>query len=331
MSINARSHTLNRSVSTSRLDLTEAERSDVRALAGKLMASEPKLLDDPRWIAQARRLSCCLPPRILISLRDYRHDSGLSGTLSFANLPIEEGALPDTPTGADSVEQIPALPSAVTMLFGQQLGDVIAYRDEKQGALVQNVVPVRALEKSQSNAGSVVLRLHNENAFHPCRPDLVGLTCLRSDPQQEGGTIISSTRRARSLLDEADVSILRSPRFITATPPSFRKGLSSVPHSILSGLPNDPDIRIDFNATTALDAKAEEVLERLECALIKVSTCPVLAVGEMLLIDNRIVVHGRAGFSPSYDGRDRWLHRVYVHIDGRRSVTHRPEGGPVLC
>jgi L-asparagine oxygenase len=35
-------------------------------------------------------------------------------------------------------------------------------------------------------------------------------------------------------------------------------------------------------------------------------------------------------FTPRYDGADRWLHRVFVHLDGRRSRPHRPGNGSVL-
>jgi L-asparagine oxygenase len=41
-------------------------------------------------------------------------------------------------------------------------------------------------------------------------------------------------------------------------------------------------------------------------------------------------VHGRVAFTPRYDGYDRWLHRVFVHLDHRRSRPARPANGAVL-
>lgn len=315
---------------TFHLELTDEERSGVRGLAEEVAKAEPGLLDDPRWLAEARRLSCRLPVRLLETLRQFRHDAGQAGILMLSGLPVDEELLPDTPTVRDSVERTPEIPAAVAMLLGQQLGEIVAYRDEKQGALVQNVVPVQALANSQSNAGSVLLELHNENAFHPRRPDHIGLMCLRSDHEQRAGTLVSCVRDALPLLDEADVAILNSPRFVTEAPPSFGAGEATAPHPVLGGSVQDPDLQVDFNATAALDDEAREALERLGVALLKASSSLVLRPGEMVFVDNRLVVHGRTDFTPRYDGRDRWLHRIYVQLDSRRSNAYRVDRGSVL-
>ena len=81
-----------------------------------------------------------------------------------AGLPVDERDLPSTPTVRESVERATTVPAVLAMLVGLHLGEVIAYRSEKRGALVQNVVPVCGLETPESNAGSVPLEFHVENA-----------------------------------------------------------------------------------------------------------------------------------------------------------------------
>ena len=61
------------------------------------------------------------------------------------------------------------------------------------------------------------------------------------------------------------------------------------------------------------------------------ATSLVLQSGQITFLDNRIVLHGRSSFQPRYDGRDRWLHRVYVHLDNRRSRARRLGNGSVLA
>ncbi|MFF4159228.1 TauD/TfdA family dioxygenase [Streptomyces sp. NPDC001678] len=317
-------------VDTYRLELTEAERFELRAMAEHLAASSPRLVDEPGWLARARQLSCLLPTRLLDTVRRYRHDPGAQGTLVIAGLPIEEDALPDTPGVPGSVEREATVPAAAAVLVGLQLGELVAYREEKSGALVQNVVPVRGLETSQSNAGSVPLEFHVENAFHPNRPDFVGLTCLRQAVGQSAGTLVASIRHALPLIPEADREVLHRARFVTAPPPSFRSGESTTPHPVLDGSPDDPNICVDFNATTALDDEGKQALERLRLTLNDVSASVELQCGEMVFVDNRIVLHGRADFTPRYDGRDRWLQRIFVHLDGRRSRIHRTHNGAVM-
>ncbi|MFF6985399.1 TauD/TfdA family dioxygenase [Streptomyces sp. NPDC010273] len=332
MPLNLLRHRTPEVVDRSRVTLTDQERTEVHALAAELRRHPAGgQVDDPRWLAQARLHSCRLPVRLLEALRDYRSEPGPDGTLLIRNLPIDAETLPDTPSEPDSVERGDTVPATTAMLIGQQLGDVFAFRDEKRGALVHNVVPVPALAASQSNGGSVELELHNENAFHPHRPDLIGLLCLRSDHEGTAGTLFSSIRKARVLLDDADLAILRSPRFVTEAPPSFRAGDATTAHRVLNGSLDDPDIQVDFNATRAIDGEAGTALRRLGDALAEVASELVLRPGDMAFLDNRLVVHGRTEFTPRYDGNDRWLHRVYVQLDGRAGLSHRIGPGPVLA
>ncbi len=313
------------------LALTDDERSEVRAVVRDVMRTAPALVDHAGWLAHARSASCRLPLRLTEAIRAFRHDPGVDATLTITNLPIDADLLPPTPNLPDSVERAATVPATTAMLLGQQLGEVIAYRDEKHGALVQNVVPVPSLATSQSNGGSVPLEFHTENAFHPHRPDYVGLLCLRSAHQDQVGTQVAAVRRALPLLDEADRAILREPRFVTAAPPSFRSVDRSRPRPVLTGSLVDPDVCVDFHATSALDDRAGRALAQLREGLTRVRVDLVLRPGDMVFLDNRLVVHGRVAFMPRYDGTDRWLHRVFVHLDHRRSRQSRPDNGFVLA
>jgi L-asparagine oxygenase len=313
------------------LELTDAERSELGSLAEQLAQTPPGLLDDAGWLDHARDLSCSIPVRLMEAVRRYRHDSGQEGTLFAANLPIDESALPKTPEVRESVERGATVPAAVSMLIGLQLGELVAYSEEKAGALVQNVIPVRGLEESQSNSGSTELELHVENAFHPHRPDYIGLMCLRNDHAKKAGTLVASMRQALPLLRESDREVLQEMRFVTAMPPSFRSGGDTAAHAVLDGSRDDPNVRLDLSATTPLDDEAKQVLERLRLVLAEVVSSLVLQSGEMAFLDNHVVLHGRTHFLPRYDGRDRWLHRVYVHLDNRLSKPGRVGNSPVVA
>ncbi|MEU0128128.1 MULTISPECIES: TauD/TfdA family dioxygenase [unclassified Streptomyces] len=315
---------------TSTLELTGEERTALEALAQRLARVEPALVDDQGWRTRVRRESCRVPSRLSSALRGFGHDAGTDGTLTISNLPLSAGELPPTPAVRDSVERAATVPATLAMLLGSELGAVVAYREEKQGALVQNVVPVPALAESQSNAGSVRLEFHTENAFHPHRPDFVGLLCLRPAHEDQVGTQVASVRRALPLIDEQTRAVLHEPRFLTEAPPSFGSNGLSDPKPVLDGAPEDPDICVDFHATSGLDEGAEKALVQLREALWAVRSDVVLRPGDMIFVDNRLVVHGRVAFSPRYDGNDRWLHRVFVHLDHRRSRGYRPGNGAVL-
>lgn len=310
------------------LELTRGECHALDALTRRVAQGAPALVDDPGWLARARTAGCSLPPRLLEAIRAFRHDAR-SGVLTITNLPLAPRSLPPTPSVPNSAEPAVTAPAAIIVLLGQQLGEIIAYRDEKHGALVQNVVPVPHLARTQSNGGSSPLELHTENAFHPNRPDYVGLLCLRS--AREGvGTQVASIRHALPLLDGGEREILRQARFVTAAPPSFSSVERSQPQPVLTGAADDPDLCVDFHTTAPQDPEAAAALARLREALLQVRAELVLRPGALVFLDNRLVVHGRGGFAPRYDGGDRWLHRVFVHLDHRRSRQRRAGNGHVL-
>jgi len=313
------------------LDLAADERAELSALADQLADSPPRLIDDATWVDTARRLSGSLPARIRGLIREFRHDPGPDGVLLIQNLPLNVSRLPPTPTVPESVERAATRAAAVQALLTLQLGEIIAFRDEKSGALVQNVVPVPGREDMQGNAGSTLLEMHVENAFHPNRPDFVGLMCLRNDHDDSAGLRVSCIRRAIGLLTRQARDTLAEERFITEAPPSFT-GLEGVApaHAVLTGDPEDPDVRVDFTSTHPLDDEARAALNRLKDAFDEASRTIVLRSGQLAVVDNRITIHGRTAFQPRYDGLDRWLHRTFAHLDHRRSRAVRSGNGNVL-
>ncbi|MFD8060461.1 TauD/TfdA family dioxygenase [Streptomyces cyaneofuscatus] len=303
-------------------------RRELRRLAELLTETAPGLVDEPRWLAAARDLSCALPTALRTALRNFSADSGQAGVLRIHGLPV--GPLPPTPTQRDSVERTATVPASAIVLCTMVLGEVIGFEGEKHGALVQNVVPVPGEERKQSNAGSVDLEMHTENAFHPYRPDFVALSCLRQDLDGEAGLRVASLRRAVRLLSAEQREVLAEPRFRTDPPPSFDGAGNAVAHGVLSGAPEDPDARVDFHATTPLDAGATGAMAALREALEAVVDTVYFAPGDLAIVDNRVALHGRTPFTPRYDGNDRWLHRVFVHTDSRRSRARRSGGGHVV-
>ncbi|WP_415954486.1 TauD/TfdA family dioxygenase [Streptomyces sp. KLOTTS4A1] len=311
--------------------LDEAERAALAESAEALCGIAPGLVDDDRWVAAARRLSSELPSRLRTRLRRFTWDAGTDAMLLLRNLPVDPATTPPTPSVPGSVQRAATVPAAAAMLIGMAMGEVVAFDKEKSGALVQDVVPVPGMEAFQGNAGSVRLNMHTENAFHALRPDLVGLMCLRNDHENVAKLRVASVRRIVPLLPESVRAVLHEPRFVIAAPASFDMPPGSEqPRGVLSGSVEDPDLTVDFSSTTALDDEAADALHLLEKAVERTYQDLLLAPGDLAFVDNRMALHGRSAFEPRYDGADRWLQRVFVHIDHRRSRALRPNGGQVL-
>lgn len=310
--------------------LTESEKSEVGLAADVLTKTPPQLVDASTWISACRAMSCGIPARMCEGLREFRHDSGPDGVFLLRNLPVGGADLPPTPIVAESVERQATVGASVIVLVSLQLGEVIAFRNEKAGALVQNVVPVPGREKEQSNAGSTPLEMHIENAFHPNRPDYVALLCVRNDPDRQAELQVASVRRAVARLPRHVRTVLSELRFRTEPPPSFGTVAGGARHAVLTGDFDDPDVRIDFNSSEPLDAGAKAAVGCLQDSMESVARPVKLEPGDLAFIDNRITLHGRSFFEPRYDGSDRWLHRTFIHLDHRRSRAARRAGGHVI-
>lgn len=299
-------------------------------MADRLRTEHGKV-DNHAWIAAARTAWEDLPGVVRRQIREFRRYSGPSGALVLRGLPVGDH-LPDTPSTSDSVQRATSAPAAILAMIACGLGDPVAYAGEKHGALVQDVVPVAGKEEVQGNVGSVDLKMHNENAFHEHRPDYVMLLCLRPDHERVACLRVASIREALPRLSPDARDVLARSVFRTKQPSSFGARVAAAEaHAVLVGDPADPDLRVDFEATTASTADGEKALGELDAALEAASRNIRLLAGDLAVVDNRTAVHGRTSFRPRYDGQDRWLQRTFAVADLRRSRGLRRSDGYVLA
>ncbi|MCX4529522.1 MULTISPECIES: TauD/TfdA family dioxygenase [unclassified Streptomyces] len=316
-------------------DLDPADADACERLARTLCGRGDEQVDSPEWVARARDAWEDLPLLLRREVRRFRRHSGPHGTLVIGGLPVGQAALPATPTVPGSVQRRATVSAAVLTMVACGLGEPLAYRAEKSGALVQDVVPVPGQEAFHGNAGSVPLSFHTENGFHPHPPDYVVFLCLRADHDRRAGMRIAGIRQALPHLTPAGRQALFEPEFITAPPPSFSPDAAGEPdlkpRGVLSGAVEDPDIRMAQLVTTPLTPRAAAALAEFGRACEASARTLRLTPGDLVVIDNRVTVHGRTAFHPRYDGADRWLQRTYVTTDLRRSRDHRPHDGHVLA
>ncbi|WP_030570722.1 TauD/TfdA family dioxygenase [Streptomyces aureocirculatus] len=316
-------------------ELDPADAAACERLARALCTEGHDEVDSPEWVARARDAWEELPLPLRRQVRRFRRHSGPNGTLVIGGLPVDRTALPPTPAVPDSVQRRATVSAAVLTMVACGLGEPLAYLAEKAGALVQDVVPVPGQETFHGNAGSVPLSFHSENGFHPHPPDYVVFLCLRADHDHIAGMRVAGIRQVLPLLSPASREALFTPQFVTTPPPSFGPDTGASkpdvePRPVLSGAVEDPDIRMAQLVTTPLNALAAEALSAFGRACEAASLTLRLAPGDLVIIDNRVTVHGRTAFHPRYDGADRWLQRTYVTCDLRRSRDHRPHDGHVL-
>lgn len=193
-----------------------------------------------------------------------------------------------------------------------RFGSIYGFAQEQNGATVQNLFPIKTDEERQiSSSSQTVLEMHTETAFHPWRPEVVLLLCVKDDPN--AGTNVATLPDILTDLDDDTIEVLHCPEFTTQIDESFQS--SNQPNKNL-------ETAVLFNQGSAITYdralmkpttnRAGKALNLLSQTIEKVKTTIYLKTGEIMVLNNRTAVHGRTPFKARYDGTDRWLKRAMV-------------------
>jgi Fe(II)/alpha-ketoglutarate-dependent arginine beta-hydroxylase len=330
------------------MSLTPAERAAIGELADQILDEDPGILPEFK-LPRIGVVAHAIPERIRTVLTEFRIDGEPYGGFVISGLPIDDSRAGATPTGYQQEPQgrEAQRAEAILILIGSVLGDPFSYLTQQRGRMVLDVFPVPGHEGSQLGSSSTtLLEWHTEDAFHPCRADWIMLICIRNrervatmfGPVQE----LDLTPRTRELLfqerfiikpDESHTAEFNAtttgyeqdPLVVEAFRRVREMNLRPQRVSVLSGDRRAPYVRIDpaFMERKFGDEPAEgaldEIIRQFDARIHDV----VLGPGELLIIDNLRAVHGRRPFAARYDGTDRWLRRVNITADLRKSADRR--------
>lgn len=334
-----------------RVDLNDDDRAQVRSLADEV-AAKHESVEDEDFLRNMSLYAAELPRSLRASLMSFRQTESAS-VLVVNALTVDKEAVGPTPAHwTHRSARPPALAEEVAFfLLANLLGDPIGWATQQDGRVMHDVFPIKGHQKEQLGSGSEeLLTWHTEDAFHPFRTDYLGLLCLRNpdavvttyaavEDLDLPGDVAAVLREARfpiqpdrshlpentggtRQLDAATVAMLRrSYEWITA--------LDEAPErvAVLFGAEDFPYLRIDPYFMGALDpADDPEAAAALAVAVAEIDraiTGYALRQGEVIFIDNYRAVHGRQPFRARFDGTDRWLKRLNVVRDMRKSRERR--------
>lgn len=304
----------------------DAHASADLAVAARCLAAQHRheeTIDDHDLLVGAEVALRQASPQLVSALVQFRVAGSRDGIMLVRGLTLDE-PVPETPVqgafGGSWAEL--GLATVTQLMLMSALGDVISYADEKDGRLIQDVCPVPGAELRQENTGSTLLELHTEDGFHPNMPHFLSLLTLRADHDRQALTVAAGIRAVLPLLTQETIAALRRPEFRIRLASSFvgpGRAVYSPPMPVLTGAGHDPDLCVDFHATEAMTDEAQEALDALGAAMFGAIVGLALQPGDLLIVDNRKAVHGRTGFTPRYDGEDRWLRRCFAVADIRAS------------
>jgi L-asparagine oxygenase len=136
---------------------------------------------------------------------------------------------------------------------------------------------------------------------------------VRPDPEHRAQTTLVHARDVVAHLNDGIIDMLRLPLYHAPPPLSFGgRGVGTGPFPVLQGSGAHAQLNVDLSETTGLTFGANQALLLLRQACMDVAVEVELDVGDLLLIGNRRVLHGRTSFEPRLDVTDRWLLRTMI-------------------
>ncbi|MFC4564335.1 TauD/TfdA family dioxygenase [Nocardiopsis mangrovi] len=298
------------------LQVSEAEAGRIWAgLRNRIDGRDMNEASPDEIVSVAAGVPGLLPEGLLRSLHEFRSDPPESDVHLVRGLIPRETEFERTPASSTAPFGSPESQAAALLLLGVMglVGEPFNFRTLYEGRIVQHVVPVSRMEHTQTGESSKgTLDWHVEDGFTADRCDHFGLLCVRGDTSAV--TEFAGVRDLR--LPDAAGAVLREPRFAMApdTAHVLQTPRAAVT-AVISGPAHAPEICYDAHYLTPSDPgdhEAAEALALLAGALDRVKAGHVLEQGDLLLLDNRRVVHARTSFDARYDGADRWLMRTMV-------------------
>ena len=311
------------------LEIQENEKEQLTILANRFQHVSPSTKEDD-YISSVKHFSSMLPVRIKQILNYFRSHGHEHGVLLIRNVPND--MLVNTPK--DNKEHIgeTTILSRIQALFNEYIGHMVSYEAEGDGYLFQDMVPNKELSTTQTSLGSKVeLELHTEQAFSDYRPDYLSLACIKGD--ENAYTYFLHVNQIVEELTDKETQYLEKKKWKIGVDMSFAlNGCDFVtrgPLSILNNRYDHYDLVFDQDLMIGETKTSSKMIDEIVTIYHNCRHGYVLQPGEILLLDNHKVVHGRSPFQPKFDGNDRFIIRSFIMKDlkkiegktnGKRSI-----------
>lgn len=333
-----------------KISLTLSEQDQLATLVEQIK-KEYTSFEDVNFLIKMHEWSKHLPKRVVQQLLRFKYHPEELKYVIIDSLPVDDDAIGPTPSHwKDESTQSTLTHCLIASLYSSVLGDLFSWSTQQDGNMIHDVLPIKGDENEQLGTGSLQdIEWHVEDAFHEFRGDYCTFFCLRNHDN------VPTTCGAPDFgnLSKQDIDELFKVQFHIKPDNSHKEVNESEARrkereveecaqvaesyqrmqdwdanpekiSVLFGNRNDPFIRLDPYFMSEPDTPAakralDNIIKVIDASIQDLALQP----GEILLMDNYRMVHGRKKFVPKYDGTDRWMKRINVSRDIRRSASMR--------
>lgn len=268
------------------------------------------------YLSLAKYASEKIPTRIKKLLDEFLKNTTKSDVLLFKNIPYDKNIV--TPENNQYHTGENTILSKIQAIINEYIGEMVGYESEGYGRLFQDMVPNKKLSVTQTSLGSKVeLELHTEQAFSELRPDFLSLACLKGDTSAK--TYYFHIDQIVKQMTNEEMNYLKQKKWMIGIDQSFvMNGCSSElrgPLSIITENENNHQLVFDQDLMFGITEEATQLLMKIIDLYYLYRKEVTLNPGEILILNNKKLVHGRSSFSPKFDGNDRFIIRSFIMND----------------
>lgn len=285
--------------------------------------------DQPElYCKQMKELSNLLPENIKTELKNLLDNliSSLNPFIIFKfnnHLLNEHQNIPDTPPNNKHKTGEKTILAKIQALLVSFISNLVFYEAEGYGRIFQDIVPDITMKNEQSSVGSnKELEIHTEQAFSKLKPDFLSLACVRGD--KSALTYILPLNTILRYLDGPAKKLIQTPLWKIGVDYSFElNGNEFIDGNERGPIPiiningedtyaeQDPLLVFDQDLMIGITEEANDIIKKITNIYYEHRIQHCLQPGEIVIINNNKAVHGRSGFKPNYNGKDRFLIRCF--------------------
>ena len=250
-----------------------------------------------------------IPDRLRTFIQDFKNEKLKNDILIIKNLPVDENII--TPENNKSYIGENTKLSRCQAIINQSIGDMIAYESESDGHLFQDMVPNKQLRGTQTSLGSdTELELHTEQAFSTLKPDYLSLACLKEDNNAK--TYYLHLNHILDNITDEEKAVLEKNLWKIGVDLSFvMNGCSSEERGPISIIQNN-NLVFDQDLMKGTTRNADDLIKKIINIYYENREHYILEKGDLLILNNNKLVHGRSNFNAKFDGTDRFIIRSFI-------------------
>jgi L-asparagine oxygenase len=291
--------------------LSDQEKKEIDELQKSLIQYDP-FKDMISFLSMASLLSKQLPESLKTHLHKLRNGTLKNDILVIKNLPLPD-AIATPRNNKSSIGETTNI-ARCQAIINQYLGEMVAYEAEGNGHLFQDMVPNESLKNTQTSLGSSTeLELHTEQAFSKLKPDYLSLACIKGDSTAK--TYYYHVNNILNNISFDSLMLLGEDLWTIGVDLSFT--MNGCKEKRRGPLPiyKNGNLIFDQDLMEGIDEESESIKQEIIGLYIKHRNHIVLEEGNLLIMNNNKLVHGRSSFFPNFNEHDRFVIRTFIQND----------------